>query len=121
MKKIYVTQELREELKRLFGVVDRTIGRALNYETDSVLAKKIRSIAIQRGGKVAGGDVMETSFDSSGNMVQTWGEVARLVANKSTGHIKVYIDGNLDREYPQMTIRELMLEQHRIGVLVNSR
>lgn len=121
MKKIYVTQSVREEIGRLFGVVDDTIGRALSYKTNSALAKKIRSIAIQRGGKIAGGDVMETSFDSSGNMVQTWGDAARLVANKSNGHIMVYIDGNLEREYPQMTIRELMMEQHRIGVLVNSR
>lgn len=121
MKKIFVTQAVREELCRLFSVVDDTVGRALNYRSNSALAKKIRSVAIQKGGKVAGGDVMETSFDSVGNMIQTWGDTARLVANKESGHIKVYINGELEREYEEMTISELIQEQHRIGLLVNSR
>lgn len=96
MKRIILSSEVREELVALFGVAEETISRALNYRSNSALAKKIRSVAIQKGGKVAGGDVMETNFDSVGNMIQTWGDTARLVANKETGHIKVYINGELE-------------------------
>lgn len=121
MKRIHISRETRDEIQKLFGVVDETISRALNYRSNSDTAKRIRSVAIQKGGKVAGGDVMETSFDSYGNMIQTWGDVARLVAEKKTGKIKVFIDGELAREYSDISIAELLQEQYRIGVLVNSR
>lgn len=120
MDKIVISKELRVELQELFGVVDDTIGRALNYKTHTDLAKKIRTVALQKGSRSTKAD-MVTIFESNGDMVQTWGDKARLVANMTTGDVKVFVNGQLDRQYKDMSITDLMKEQRRIGLLVASR
>lgn len=120
MDKIVVAKELREELCRLFGVVDDTIGKALNFKTDTELSRKIRAVALQKGGKSTKAD-MTTIFESNGDMVQTWGDNYRLVVEKNTGNVKIYVKGSLEKEVKNMSVADLMKEQKRIGLLVASR
>lgn len=50
MAKILTEQGERQVLGKLFGVSQPTIRRALNGKTQTELAKKIRRVALQRGG-----------------------------------------------------------------------
>ena len=53
MKKIEVTPEVRARLREEHCVEnDQTVYNALNYETNSPLAKMIRRRALELGGKV---------------------------------------------------------------------
>lgn len=53
MEYIYVTNEARKELERIFGVTRQAVYLALNFKSDSDLSKKIRNVAVsQKGGRV---------------------------------------------------------------------
>ena len=52
MAKILVENSERAYLGKLFGVSQPTIRRALDGKTNTDLAKKIRKVAIDRGGVV---------------------------------------------------------------------
>lgn len=52
MAKILVENGERAHLGKLFGVSQPTIRRALDGKTNTDLAKKIRKVAIDRGGVV---------------------------------------------------------------------
>ena len=52
MAKILVENGERAYLGKLFGVCQPTIRRALDGKTNTDLAKKIRKVAIDRGGVV---------------------------------------------------------------------
>nr|DAH17537.1 MAG TPA: Transcriptional regulator GntR, transcription regulator, GntR,Chromobacterium violaceum [Caudoviricetes sp.]DAS18737.1 MAG TPA: Transcriptional regulator GntR, transcription regulator, GntR,Chromobacterium violaceum [Caudoviricetes sp.] len=52
MAKILVENGERAYLGKLFGVSQPTIRRALDGKTNTDLAKKIRKVAIDRGGVV---------------------------------------------------------------------
>lgn len=52
MAKILVENGERAYLGKLFGVSQLTIRRALDGKTNTDLAKKIRKVAIDRGGVV---------------------------------------------------------------------
>lgn len=75
MKKyIHIEKEDREFLERAFGVKGRTVYNALHYVGEgggSDLAKKIRKIALDRGGIVmVAAPEEETLFDADGYMRQ---------------------------------------------------
>lgn len=52
MAKVLTAHGERKYLGELFGVSQLTIRRALEGQTNSALANKIRKVAIQRGGVV---------------------------------------------------------------------
>ncbi len=52
MKQINLPKAKKAKLRRDFGVSKVTVWSALNYVTDSDLAKKIRNAALAYGGKV---------------------------------------------------------------------
>lgn len=115
-----MTKEKRDRVRELFGVTDKMMSEALCYRSDSALAQKIRVAALENGALTAGTPEMQTMHDGE-RMIQTWGDRARLVADKATSEVKVYVDGVLERTYPRMTVTELMREQRRLGILVASR
>lgn len=52
MAKVLTEHGERKELGKIFGVCQLTIRRALEGQTNTALAKKIRKTAIARGGVV---------------------------------------------------------------------
>lgn len=119
-RRIILTKEQRYRVRKLFGVTEKMMSEALCYRSDSALAQKIRVAALEHGGMVAGTPEMQTTHDGE-RMIQTWGDKARLVVNKATSEVQVYVDGVLERTYPQMTVTELMREQRRLRILAASR
>lgn len=121
MKRIIIDAEGRDFLVRSFNVSEQMVSYALNFRRHSDLAKKIRTMSLQKGGKLVAEEEIVTIFESNGDMVQTWGDKARLVADRATGDVKVFVNGQLDRQYKDMSITDLLKEQKRIGLLVGSR
>ncbi len=52
MERILVDRGERQSLGKLFVVSQLTVRRALNGQTNTELAKKIRKVAIDRGGVI---------------------------------------------------------------------
>ena len=52
MKRINLPKSKKAKLRQVFGVSNVTVWSALNYVTDSNLAKKIRNAALVEGGTV---------------------------------------------------------------------
>lgn len=47
---IDVPRDVKDFLQRAFGVEEKTVRNALTYVSDSPLALRIRSLALQKGG-----------------------------------------------------------------------
>lgn len=52
MKRIEVSNEVKEKICRAYGCSRPTVWRALTYVTDTPLARAIRRYAIMSGGRV---------------------------------------------------------------------
>ena len=72
MKKyIHVKKEDREFLAKAFGITPRMVFNAVHFESDSELARKVRKLAMDRGGIVmVEAPEAETLFDADGYMRQ---------------------------------------------------
>lgn len=93
-KKISVTKENREFLMKAFGVTERMVFKALAFQSDTDLAKKIRRLALQRGGFVMNiGPDLECFHDSDNFMYQYLPNGAILEFNKNTGCCDAFFDG----------------------------
>ena len=62
MKRINLPKSKKAKLRRVFGVSNVTVWSALNYMTDSKLAKKIRDAALADGGIVEHSVVVPEGF-----------------------------------------------------------
>ena len=95
---ISVTREQREFLERLFGVSKVMISYALNYNAQwgqSELAKKIRRVALERGGvPMFCAPSSEVIHDASGYMCQYYANGWMWDANKRTGVLEVKNEEN---------------------------
>lgn len=118
MKRIVLTKEQRIAIRDVFGVSDKTVSLALNYRSDGALYQKIRALALQKGGVVTGqgGYQMETIHDSHGKMIQTWGGRVVLEADKTTGTVRVIIDGEEKEVHEHVSVSQLMKMQQRMAI-----
>lgn len=114
---IEVAQEVREKIIKVFGVTGKTVSNALNYSggtrSESDLAKRIRKMAMQNGGRrMAYWPECETIHDEgTGEMVQTFRNGAKLVIRKDTGDAVVYYKGVARQRQENISIRQLYMLQ----------
>ena len=87
MKKfIEISRKDRDFIAKTFGITDRMVNKGIYYESDSALAKRIRTLALHRGGVIMNVvPEVETIHDAGGLMMQTFANGARLFVNKETG------------------------------------
>lgn len=98
----------RDYLCKLFRVTPQMVWKALSFESDTDLAKKIRKAALERGGQhVIELPIFETIHDVEGRMTQTFPGGAIMVCDKSTGGVCVYYEGELVEEYKDVSLQEL--------------
>lgn len=95
-------------LANLFKVTPQMVWKALSFESDTDLAKKIRKAAIERGGQhVIELPIFETIHDANGYMRQQFPGGAELVAHKATGVVEVFYDGELIETFDDVNLSEL--------------
>lgn len=110
MKKIEVSNETKRDAAKAFGCTQRAVRNALNYSTNSVLAKKIRKYAVEKGGMaVKQVPDCETVFEA-GHMVQTFtnGVIIDCDLGANTMVVKREGDGIVLHKYEDVTIPMLM-------------
>lgn len=119
MKRILITTDVRADIRATFGVANETIARALNYRIDSALSRKIRAMALRKGGQVVDdSNRFDTIHDANGRMIQTCGGgKVRLEVSKETGDAVWYVDGKERGKKTALSVSGLMALQQKLGVL----
>ena len=98
MKKfIQLSREDRDFIAKAFGITDRMVNKGIYYESDSELAKKIRTLALQRGGVIMNVvPEVETIHDAGGFMKQRFANGMQLFVSKETGLVTLWEKDSTD-------------------------
>ena len=99
-KKIFVEDKAKAHLRRVFKCSNVTVWKALTFESDSKLARKIRFVALKELGGVPNWKPvdMETAHEEAEKtMTQTFGDRVKLVVSKGDPTVLVYVDGKVKR------------------------
>lgn len=109
-KRIAVQRTDREFLMKAFGVTRVAIWKALTFESDSELSKRIRNLALQRGGTLLAEVAMDdpsTIHDSDGCMRQYFGNGASIEFDKTDGHAEVSMGGEVKKTYDTVLVKDI--------------
>lgn len=116
-KQILTDNETKTFLMKAFGCSRQQVWRALNFERDSDLARRIRRLALQRGGKLTEGYIptCETIHNTAARMTeQTFGPRVKIVADRTNGNVSVIVDGVEKDSYNNLSVPEFMQLQNEV-------
>lgn len=126
-RQIVIDSEGRQKLQKIFGVSRMTVWRALTFENNSDMARKIRYTATsQMGGVEVGIDSakapehIDTTHTADGEMVQRFGQRVVIVFNKETGHTRLTVDGKDTRVTTIVKVEDMMLLQQEAQQMAES-
>ena len=102
-KQILTDNETKTFLMKTFGCSRQAVWQALNFVRDSDQARRIRTLALKRGGKLTDGNFIpncETTFEEcEKTMTCTFGPRVKLVVHRKTNDVDVYVDGKRTETY----------------------
>ena len=115
-KRIKVSDDLRRKIAKTFGVTETTVRNALRYDAkkgQTETAVKIRMMAVQNGGvPTISLPECETIHDKkNGTMVQTFGNGAVLIIDKSTGNARVDYKGETRMRQENILVTQIYVLQ----------
>ncbi len=116
-KQILTDNETKAFLIKTFGCTRQAVWQALNFERNSELARKIRTLALKRGGKLTEGYIpdCETSFnESEGTMDVTFGERVKIIVHRDTDAVEVLVDGDVKDSYEKLSVFDFTQLQHEV-------
>lgn len=118
MKRINLSKPKKSGLRRTFGVSNVTVWSALNYLTDSDLARKIRKAAIAAGGVVEHQVVVpdgfmpncETAFEHDADgvrrIIQTFSNGARVELDNATCTAEISRNGRSVKTFSDVKMHD---------------
>ena len=117
MKKyIHVKKEDREFLAKVFGITPRMVFNAVHFESDSELARKVRKLAMDRGGIVmVEAPEAETLFDADGYMRQYLPGGVLLEFKYSDNSCTVFVKGEERRRFDDVHVSDIPYIQEFAG------
>lgn len=119
-KQIFVDSETRSFLQKAFKCSKKHIWSALTFASDSDMARRIRMLALQRGGTLSEGYLpkCETTHDTARmTMEQRFGARVMIVADRRNGDVRVMVDGKEKENYDNLSIAEFMQLQYETELL----
>ena len=122
-KKIYVSEKNKAHLRKVFGCSTMMVWKALNFKSDSELARKIRYTALtQLNGTPNWKQAdMETAHEEiEQTMTQTFGERVKLVFDRKDGSTRVFVDGVETRKELNLNIPAFMGLQREVELMAMS-
>ena len=111
-KHIYLDKTGKGKLRQIFGCTEVMVWKALTFESDSDLARKIRFTATKEFGGVYSG--FETIHDTT-TMTQTFSNRVKIVAYKNVNKTAVLIDGEVKQTVSDLSIAEFMNLQKEVA------
>lgn len=116
-KQILTDNETKTFLMKVFKCSRQAVWQALNFKRDSDQARRIRQLALKRGGKLTDGYVPEcdTVFNECENTVEcTFGPRVKIVYDRGTEETQVLVDKQLKDRYQGLDIPEFMQLQNEV-------
>ncbi|MDY5632275.1 MAG: hypothetical protein SPF56_07300 [Bacteroidaceae bacterium] len=95
-KQIYLSNDGKAHLCKVFGCTNVMVWKALNFKSESDLARKIRHVALTQLGGVPSWKpkgVETTHEEAEKTMTLHFGERVRLVYDRKDGSSHVIVDG----------------------------
>lgn len=110
---IKLGKESKGVLARMFGCTERMVYKALCFECDTALARRIRSVAREEMGgwieaSVAEDEIFYDTVEDGGRFLrQYFGNGAVLEINMTTGECLVWFKGSPRYRYPEVKVSEI--------------
>lgn len=125
MKKQIVTDgETKEFLMKTFKCSRMQVWKALHFEAESDMARRIRHLALQKGGALVGefrAECDETTFEEvEGTMTQRWGDRVKLVCSRKNNEVKVYVNNDIKRIVTIDTIPDFVNLQREVEMMAQT-
>ena len=122
-KQIYVSKNGKAHLCEVFNCTTVMVWKALNFKSDSELARKIRFTALtQLNGtpnwKLA--DVETTHEGAAQTMTQTYSERVKLVVDRKDSSVSVFVDNVVTRKEKELSISAFMELQSEVELMAMS-
>ena len=122
-KKIYVSKRDAAHLRKVFGCSKVMVWKALNFRSDSDLARKIRYTALTQLNGTPNwkqADVETTHEEIEQTMTQTFGERVKLVFDRKDGSTHVLIDGKEARVEHDLDVPGFIVLQNEVEMMAMS-
>lgn len=122
-KKIYVSEKNKAYLRKVFGCSTMMVWKALNFKSDSELARKIRFTALTQLNGTPNwkqADVETTHEETEQTMTQTFGERVKIVVDRKDGSVSVFVDGVETHREQDMNILAFMELQSEVKLMAMS-
>ncbi len=122
-KRIVLSKSSRAELVKLFRVSEKALSQALNYHTNSPLAKTLRAAAKERRrledcnikgeANCESAELFTTYFNEVPHqMIQVFSPRVKLVCDlENTGDVQIWVDGNVNSTYKRPLVQEMPMLQ----------
>ena len=117
MKKyIHLKKVDRDFIAKVFGITPRMVFNAVHFESDSELARKVRKLAMDRGGIVmVEAPEAETLFDADGYMRQYLPGGVLLEFKYSDNSCTVFVKGEERRRFDDVHVSDIPYIQEFAG------
>ena len=122
-KKIYVSEKNKAHLRKVFGCSTMMVWKALNFNSDSELARKIRYTALTQLNGTPNwkqADVETTHEEAEQTMTQIFGERVKLVYDRNDGSTSILVDGKVTRKEQDLSIPAFMKLQSEVEIMAMS-
>ena len=123
-KQVFLDKASKGKLRQIFGCTDVMVWKAITYESNSSLARKIRHVAINElGGELVGDGVIkffETTHQTAEHtMTQAFGERVKIVRSLKTDRTVVMVDGVIKKTEDDLSIPDFMKLQQEVILIAN--
>ena len=122
-KQIYVSKKGKAHLCKVFKCTTVMVWKALNFKSDSELARKIRFTALTQLNGTPNwkqAEVETTHEEAEQTMTQTFGERVKLVVDRKDGSVSVFVDGVVTRREQDMNIPAFVELQSEVELMAMS-
>lgn len=122
-KKIYVSEKNKAHLRKVFDCSTMMVWKALNFKSDSELARKIRFTALTQLNGTPNwkqADVETTHEEAEQTMTQIFGERVKLVYDRNDGSTSILVDGKVTRKEQDLSIPAFMKLQSEVEIMAMS-
>lgn len=107
-KQIEISEALRKEIIAMFALSPQWVSKALRYDSDADSAERIRSVAIDRGGKTTIiADEWEVILDAGDVFRQSFPNGATLEIDKLTGDARILRAGKVCAIHPAIEVSRI--------------
>jgi len=116
-KQIYVSKKGKAHLCEVFNCTTVMVWKALNFKSDSELARKIRFTALTQLNGTPNwkqANVETTHEEVEKTMTQRYGERVKLVYDRNDGSTSILVDGKVTRKEQDLSIPAFMKLQSEV-------